>query len=63
MKYLLPLITNEKEVLKPYSSIEKYTIRSHIPKNNTLNINGKFRKFLNIKQRNKTSSVSSDNLR
>ena len=63
MKYLLPLITNEKEVLKPYSSIEKYTIRPHIPKEGVLNINDKFRKFLNIKQRNKTSSVSSDNLR
>ena len=63
MKYLLPLITNEKEVLKPYSSIEKYTIRPHIPKEGALNINDKFRKFFNIKQRNKTSSVSSDNLR
>ena len=56
-------LSNEKEVLKPYSSIEKYTIRPHIPKEGALNINDKFRKFLNIKQRNKTSSVSSDNLR
>ena len=63
MKYLLPLITNEKEVLKPYSSVERYTIKPHIIKENTLNINDKFRQFLNIKQRNKTSSVSSDNLR
>ena len=54
MKYLIPLITNEKEALKPNNNIiEKYKVQYHPPKENTLIINDKFRKFLNIKQRNK----------
>ena len=62
MKYLIPLITNEKEVLKPNNFFEKYNIQYHAPKENTLIINDKFRKFLNIKQRNKNSAVSTDNI-
>ena len=64
MKYLIPLIYNEKEVLKPYNNnIEKFNVQYHIPKENTLIINDKFRKFLNIRQRNKNSAMSSDNIR
>ena len=59
MKYLIPLISNEKEVLKPFNLIKKY----HAPRENTLIINDKFRKFLNVKQRNKNSAMSNDNLR
>ena len=63
MKYLIPLISNEKEVLKPYNNIlEKFNVQYHIPKENTLIINDKFRKFLNIRQRNKNSAMSSDNV-
>ena len=63
MKYLIPLITNEKEALKPNNNIiEKYKVQYHPPKENTLIINDKFRKFLNIKQRNKNSGISSDNI-
>ena len=65
MKYLIPLITNEKEVLKPYSGnlMEKYNIHYRMPKENTyLKINDKFRKFLNIRKRNKISSSSSGNV-
>ena len=62
MKYLIPLISNEKEVLKPNNFFEKYNIQYHAPKENTLIINDKFRKFLNIKQRNKNSAVSTDNI-
>ena len=64
MKYLIPLIYNEKEVLKPYNNnLEKFNVQYHIPKENTLIINDKFRKFLNIRQRNKNSAMSSDNIR
>ena len=65
MKYLIPLITNEKEVLKPYSGnlMEKYNIHYRMPKENTyLKINDKFRNFLNIRKRNKISSSSSGNV-
>ena len=62
MKYLIPLISNEKEVLRPYNLIEKYNVQYHAPKENTLIINDKFRKFLNIKQRNKNSALSNDNV-
>ena len=62
MKYLIPLISNEKEVLRPYNLIEKYNVQYHAPKENTLIINDKFRKFLNIKQRNKNSAMSNDNV-
>jgi hypothetical protein len=63
MKYLIPLISNEKEALKPNNNIiEKYKVQYHPPKENTLLINDKFRKFLNIKQRNKSSGMSSDNI-
>ena len=62
MKYLIPLISNEKEVLKPNNLVEKYNVQYHMPKENTLVINDKFRKFLNIKQRNKNSAMSSDNM-
>ena len=62
MKYLIPLISNEKEVLRPYNLIEKYNLQYHAPKENTLIINDKFRKFLNIKQRNKNSAMSNDNV-
>ena len=63
MKYLIPLISNEKEVLKPYNNIlEKFNVQYHIPKENTLIINDKFRKFLNIRQRNKNSAMSNDNV-
>jgi hypothetical protein len=64
MKYLIPLIYNEKEVLKPYNNnLDKFNVQYHIPKENTLIINDKFRKFLNIRQRNKNSAMSSDNIR
>ena len=63
MKYLIPLISNEKEVLKPFNLIKKYNIQYHAPRENTLIINDKFRKFLNVKQRNKNSAMSNDNLR
>ena len=62
MKYLIPLISNEKEVLRPYNLIEKYNLQYHAPKENTLIINDKFRKFLNLKQRNKNSALSNDNV-
>ena len=64
MKYLIPLISNEKEALNKNNNniIEKYKVQYHAPKENTLIINDKFRKFLNIKQRNKSSAVSSDNM-
>ena len=64
MKYLIPLISNEKEALKNNNNniIEKYKVQYHAPKENTLIINDKFRRFLNIKQRNKNSGVSSDNI-
>ena len=62
MKYLIPLISNEKEVLRPYNLIEKYNVQYHAPKENTLIINDKFRKFLNLKQRNKNSALSNDNV-
>mgnify|MGYP006873068873 CR=1 FL=1 len=62
MKYLIPLISNEKEVLRPYNLIEKYNVQYHAPKENTLIINDKFRKFLNVKQRNKNSAMSNDNV-
>ena len=62
MKYLIPLISNEKEVLKPNNFFEKYNIQYHAPKENTLIINDKFRKFLSIKQRNKNSASSTDNI-
>ena len=63
MKYLIPLISNEKEALKSNTNItEKYKIQYHPPKENTLIINDKFRKFLNIKPRNKSSVVSNDNI-
>ena len=62
MKYLMPLISNEKAVLKPNNFLEKYNIQYHMPKENTLIINDKFRKFLNIKQRNKNSASSTDNI-
>ena len=63
MKYLTPLITNEKEVLKPFNVLEKFNVQYHLPKENTLIINDKFRKFLNIRQRNKNSAMSSDYIR
>ena len=62
MKYLMPLISNEKAVLKPNNFLEKYNIQYHMPKENTLIINDKFRKFLSIKQRNKNSASSTDNI-
>ena len=62
MKYLMPLISNEKAVLKPNNFLEKYNIQYHMPKENTLIINDKFRKFLRIKQRNKNSASSTDNI-
>ena len=62
MKYLMPLISNEKAVLKPNNFLEKYNIQYHVPKENTLIINDKFRKFLSIKQRNKNSASSTDNI-
>ena len=62
MKYLMPLISNEKAVLKPNNFLEKYNIQYHMPKENTLIINDKFRKFLSIKQRNKKSASSTDNI-
>ena len=63
MKYLTPLITNEKEVLKPFNVLEKFNVQYHLPKENTLIINDKFRKFLNIRQKNKNSAMSSDYIR
>ena len=63
MKYLIPLITNEKEVIKPFKALEKFNVQYHIPKENTLRINDKLRKFLNIRQRNKNSAMSSDYIR
>ena len=63
MKYLIPLITNEKSALKPYNNIlEKYNVQYHIPKENSLIINDKYRKLMNIKQRNKNSAASNDNI-
>ena len=58
----MPLISNEKAVLKPNNFLEKYNIQYHVPKENTLIINDKFRKFLSIKQRNKNSASSTDNI-
>ena len=63
MKYLTPLITNEKSALKPCNNIlEKYNVQYHIPKENYLIINDKYRKIMNIKQRNKNSAASNDNI-
>ena len=58
----MPLISNEKAVLKPNNFLEKYNIQYHVPKENTLIINDTFRKFLSIKQRNKNSASSTDNI-